>query len=345
MSNPEMNTKPNFGIIVGRFQVHKLHEGHEELFRAVLARHNRVIVFLGVPAHNNMTKKHPLPYDVRAMMLKSRFPATDYNIEIHPLVDIPGDDAAWSRALDTKIREIAPIGDVTLYSARDGFAPYYQGRYKTHELDLEINVPRTISGENIRAEITNTVLASPDFRAGIIFARNHDWDKTIACVDIALCHFSDKGLMVGLGKRDSEGAYRFVGGHSIPSTPSYSADAKREAWEETKGLEVSSLFQIYDTRVDDPRWRGEDDAIKTILYVGVCPTMGGHGDDDIDEFRWFHVSELNADLFVPEHRPLFEAFRRFLNAPVVPQARFLAQFKETIPPAVEVYNKAIEEGK
>lgn len=313
--------KPNYGVIIGRFQVHKLHEGHEELFRAVMARHSRVIVFLGVPAHKNMTKKHPLPYDVRSVMLKSRFP--DANLEIHPLVDVPDDDLAWSRTLDTKIREIAPIGGITLYSARDGFAPHYKGIFKVHELDLEINVPRTISGENIRAEITNTVLASPEFRAGIIFARNHEYDRVIPCVDIALCHFSVDGLMVALGKRRDEAFYRFVGGHAEPRTNSYLADAKKEASEEAYGLGIDTLFPIGDIRVDDPRWRGESDAIKTVLYVAICPTMGGRGADDIAELRWFQFGDMDAGLFVPEHRPLFDIFVNFLNSSTTPQMRFL----------------------
>jgi len=36
------------GIIVGRFQVHKLTEAHFKLIDTVLKRHKKVIIFLGV---------------------------------------------------------------------------------------------------------------------------------------------------------------------------------------------------------------------------------------------------------------------------------------------------------
>ena len=41
---------PDTGIIVGRFQVDDLHEGHKNFIDAVIKAHPRVIIFLGISA-------------------------------------------------------------------------------------------------------------------------------------------------------------------------------------------------------------------------------------------------------------------------------------------------------
>jgi len=74
--------RPSYGIIIGRFQVNDLHDGHMELFRQVRARHSGVIVFVGVhPA--GLTKDNPLDFPTRKAMIQAKFP----EFTVLPLMD------------------------------------------------------------------------------------------------------------------------------------------------------------------------------------------------------------------------------------------------------------------
>ena len=51
--------KADIGVIVGRFQVHDLTEGHRDLIDTVANRHDKVIVFLGTPRDSKLTRNNP----------------------------------------------------------------------------------------------------------------------------------------------------------------------------------------------------------------------------------------------------------------------------------------------
>jgi bifunctional NMN adenylyltransferase/nudix hydrolase len=120
-----MNKEYSIGAVVGRFQIHELHDAHKYLIDQVVLNHKKSIVFLGVPKVVG-TKKNPLDFDTRKKMIQSQYPDT----VILALPDI-GDDTLWSQELDKRIREVYSIGDVLLYGGRDSFIPYYKkGRSK-----------------------------------------------------------------------------------------------------------------------------------------------------------------------------------------------------------------------
>jgi bifunctional NMN adenylyltransferase/nudix hydrolase len=87
----------NYGVIVGRFQVNSLHPGHLELFRQVSEKHDRVIVFVGVP-RTVPTKRNPLDFEVRKKMIQHDYP----DFIILPLRDEKTDEF-WSKQLDDMI--------------------------------------------------------------------------------------------------------------------------------------------------------------------------------------------------------------------------------------------------
>ena len=81
------NTAP-IGVIVGRFQVPNIHDGHKALFDEVAARHERLIIFVGVhpfPA----TKSCPLDYATRAFMLSARMAMIWSPSTIAPATTVP----------------------------------------------------------------------------------------------------------------------------------------------------------------------------------------------------------------------------------------------------------------
>src|SRR5271157_1567967 len=223
--------KPSYGVIVGRFQVNDLHDGHMELFREVMGRHNRVIVFVGV-APTEITQTNPLSFEARKKMIQAKFPS----FTVLPIKD-QGNDAYWSKILDQKIAEVADYGEVTLYGGRDSFVPHYSGHYKPVELCLH---------------------GSPSGTVDIIIMRNAVSGNGLRDGMVITPH-------VLLAQKPGETLWRFVGGFADVDSESYEDDAKREAYEET-GLDINSLQYIGSTRINDWRYREVPDKIKTLVF-------------------------------------------------------------------------------
>jgi bifunctional NMN adenylyltransferase/nudix hydrolase len=132
---------------------------------------------------------------------------------------------------------------------------------------------------------------------------------------------NEERTKVLLARKPGEKLLRFVGGFADPRSKSYEADAKREVREET-GLEISEPCYIGSTLVDDWRYRGEQDKIKTMMFVairifGTTPKPM----DDIAELQWQPIfpgskSRLNAFLrerMVAEHGPLVMMLSHYLE--------------------------------
>ena len=295
--------KPSFGVIVGRFQVNDLHDGHMELFRAVRARHNRILVFVGV-SPTGSTKRNPLDFETRKRMIQAKFP----EFTVLPLKDVMTDEM-WSANLDAKIREVVDYGDVTLYGGRDSFVPHYSGSYSPVELALP---PGGASGEEIRNSLTNNVMESADFRAGVIYAAMNARPRVVTTVDIIIAHTDEKGVVeLLLGRKEGEPGWRFIGGHAEPNTESFERDARNEVSEET-GLELGTLRYVGSCIIPDWRWEKEESKIKSLVYVGEATTLGARAASDIGEVRWFKLHDMAPQLLVPTHRPLFQVCVRDL---------------------------------
>jgi bifunctional NMN adenylyltransferase/nudix hydrolase len=309
-------SKPTYGVIVGRFQVHELHEGHMELFRAVKGRHNRVIVFVG-KSLGGLTKRNPLDFVTRKAMIQAKFP----DFTVLPLQDTMTDEV-WSASLDAKIREVVDYGDVTLYGSRDSFVPHYSGSYRPVELTL--NVSEHVSGADIRERLSNTVIESADFRAGMIYAAANQFPRVITCVDVVMYHYSWRTSTFGgtgspapvefddceflLARKKDEPGWRFIGGHAEPVTKSFEEDAKDEAMQEC-GQDLSKLEYIGSCYVPDWRYTSEENKIKTLVFASETMTLSAKANDDVSEVKWFSIRQLNEGLLNPVHHPILKLVR------------------------------------
>jgi bifunctional NMN adenylyltransferase/nudix hydrolase len=298
--------KPSFGVIVGRFQVHELHEGHKELFRQVKARHNRVIVFVGVSPVRG-SQRNPLDFETRSKMINKSFP----DFTVLPLDDTMTDEQ-WSKNLDTSIRSVADYNaEVVLYGGRDSFVPHYTtGKYKPVELPIDPSIMK-VKGEDIRAKLTDTVMENADFRAGQIYAAMNRPKRVVTTVDIAIYH---KGASFEflMGRKEGEPAWRFIGGHAEPTTESFERDAKNETREET-GVELISLEYIGSCIVPDWRYVEEEDKIKTLVFAGLAASLSAKAADDIAYVKWFKSEVLDEDGFVDTHKPLFRIVKKYFT--------------------------------
>jgi bifunctional NMN adenylyltransferase/nudix hydrolase len=160
------------GVVIGRFQVHELTDGHLFLINSALANHRRVLVLVGSPQEYS-TKKNPLDYPTRERMIRSRFP----DVVVQAAPDFPNNDKRWSHHIDVTIKTVFPQADrAVLYAGRESFKPHYVGAWPVVELDSGIEF---ISGTKKREDIGKVVIDSADFRRGIIYATQNTWPPKV----------------------------------------------------------------------------------------------------------------------------------------------------------------------
>jgi bifunctional NMN adenylyltransferase/nudix hydrolase len=295
-----MEKEYTIGVLVGRFQVHELHDAHKYLIDQVAENHKKVILFLGVPKVVG-TKKNPLDFDTRKRMIQHHYP----NIVILALPDF-GDDKRWSQEMDKRIKEVYPIGEVLMYGGRDSFIPYYKnggGQFDCKELDQYTFV----SGTEVRKMVSEQVKDSADFRAGVIYQSYNQYPKVHPCVDVAILDSNQEKLL--LAKRPFEDGWRFIGGFSHPSDVSFEQTAKRKIREDVGiNLVVSELKYIGSTVIPDWRYQSEEDKIITTLYKTVKGWGSIEPSDDVSELMWVDILELDKITIVKEHKILLEMF-------------------------------------
>lgn len=301
--NNLLNIKPDFdpsqaeiGVIMARFQVADLHEGHIQLIDTVLHYHKKVIIFLGV-SKKDADKNSPLDFANRKTMIQSLYP----NIVVLPQRDVR-DDITWSRNLDNQIS--LPFGEKTavIYGGRDSFIPHYKGKYKVIEV-----LPKTpVNGTNERLQISREVIPSIDFRKGIIYQTYNQRPVTYPTVDIVA--YNDKNEIL-LGRKQNEKHFRFIGGFVDRNDKSYELAAKREFSEETSGCELSDLEYVCSSKVDDWRYAKSESGIMTTLFASKLLWGNPKPSDDIAELKWFKIDDINIeeDIMV-EHREMFALF-------------------------------------
>ena len=123
-------------------------------------------------------------------------------------------------------------------------------------------------------------------------------------VDVAI--FNEAGDKLLMARKAHQDKMRFVGGFSDPQTGSLEDDARREVAEET-GIEISDPVYVGSTLIDDARYRGTQDAIKTALFRAVHTGGDPQPADDIAEVFWVDmqkVAENAGELIVDEHQVL-----------------------------------------
>lgn len=278
----EVIEKSEIGVIIGRFQTNKLHDGHLELINEVLKYHKKVIVLVGSARIEN-TKKNPLDFASREKMLKKEFGS---KIIVSAVRDERSNEI-WSRKVDTAIS--MPFGDkkTVIYGSRDSFIPYYSGKHATVELEPSLEYNAT----NIRASIARETLDSDDFRAGIIYQTYNHRAVTYPTVDV--CAFNQEGEIL-LAKKPNENLWRFVGGFVDRTDESYEEAALREFREETGGnCEVKNPRYIASAKVNDWRYAKEESGIMTTLYLVEKSFGFAKASDDIAVVEWIPIREFS----------------------------------------------------
>lgn len=270
----------NVGVVVARFQVDDLHDGHQLLLKAVDEENDIVIVVLGTCQPKN-TMENPLDFKTRSFMVKEILPGA----VVVPLEDHV-DDEEWSKSLDQLIWSMQQgQWSVRLYGGRDSFLSYYSGKYIT----VPFGYVNHRSGTEVRETIGKAPRESADFRAGVIYASQNRYPTSFATVDVAV--WRDDQLL--LGRKAGMQEYCLIGGFVDPADPSYEEAGKREVAEEV-GLFVQNFEYVCSLNVDDWRYRKGPDRIKTVLFNAEAffPNQEAKAADDLAECRWFAADEF-----------------------------------------------------
>ncbi|MFN7326973.1 MAG: NUDIX domain-containing protein [Chitinophagales bacterium] len=293
-----MGSKSGTGVIVGRFQVVELNALHKKMIGKVLRRHKKVAVFLGSnPAPSNL---NPIDLMFRVDMFESHYKD---KLEVFEMPDLP-DDRIWSQELDRRILEMRPEGNVVLYGTMEGFLERYSGRYSAELLEASPDDIPELIGMDDEWDIRS-------FRAGMLYAAMRRFPTVYPTVDVAV--FRNEMRQVLLARKEHETRYRFPGGFSDPEDDSFEMAAMRELVEECGDIVVDNLMYLGSLKVDDWRYRETADGIITHLYA--CSFVSGNPspNDDIAEIKWFDVEKIKEELFVPEHKDLWNLLNDFLQ--------------------------------
>lgn len=281
------------GVVVGRFQVPSLHNGHFHLLNKVVSENDELLVFLGT-VDANPTPEDPLPWEVRAAMIKQAYPKA----HCFPLLDCPS-DVLWSAHLDSTISTLFWKHKITLYGSRDSFIPHYSGSFPV----VEVEPIESFSGTEVRLASFEFPI-NEDFRRGLIFAQTNRYPISYQTVDVGIV----KKNQILLGSKYSDnGRYRFVGGFVDAKDVALEAAAKREALEECGNIEISTPRYLTSIRVHDHRYRKSVDQVMTALFVADYIYGKPTAKDDIVDLQWFD-SNVVMDVIVDNHRVLASMF-------------------------------------
>lgn len=290
----------NIGVIVAKFQVPYLHEGHRAVLLHAVRENDRLLVVLGDSAALN-TREKPLPFVVRSHMVEQFARETGAAIDIRVIMDHPSNQV-WSEHLDAIIQCSVDARDlVRIYGGRDSFLPKYSGVYPKHEVE---EIPHT-SGTQLRRQIKPR--DDVKFREGMIHAANIRYPAVHTTVDVAI--FKENTHIL-LARKPGETKMRFPGGFASPESKSFEMDAIRELNEECgSNLDVGGARRLKyagSKIVDDYRYRGEVDKVKTLLYVGEYWFGPVDAGDDVEWADWVPLATLKPEDMVDEHKELLK---------------------------------------
>ena len=296
------------GVVVGRFQVGLLHDGHRHLIDSAMDSCDKLVIFLGISPGGPSTRD-PLDYQTRQLMVQSAYPQA----VVLPKFDM-ANDYDWSMDLEKMIWKLFPDHEkASLFGGRDSCLDHYVGRFEK----VQVSEAELGSGTKARGELANLVHDNTEFRHGAIHTAYRLRPMPEMAVDMALLRDS---VLMGepphllLGKKPGEKLWRFPGGKVDLTDQSLEAAARRELKEET-GIFAEHLTYIGSHLVNDWRYRkNPTNKIMTALFVCREMTKGQEvAGDDLDEVEWLQLGTLIPSNINPAHVPLMMALRKHLN--------------------------------
>jgi bifunctional NMN adenylyltransferase/nudix hydrolase len=305
-----MKTKNEYkvGVVVGRFQVPELHEGHKKLISMAQINHERCIVFIACTEVKG-SDRDPLDYDTRAAMVKYQFPG----VIVKPIHDNPSDHV-WSQELDGEIIKTVGRKTVMLYASKGGFASCYHGRYKICNVP-EVDFYRGTELREIRGKIVPT---TKEGRCGVIYGIVNQYPRLFQTVDMAVVKIESGKPYILLGIKKNMEGLRFPGGFVDQSDESLEDAAKREVYEECGGINTDDYEYVCSGIVDDWRYRNRPEKVMSSLFK--CTYMWGPYDEackkpdsEFTKLAFYPVDRKTSEKMADTHKPAFIKFMSWIG--------------------------------
>lgn len=298
--------KKKIGVVVGRFQIPDLHDGHKELLNHVFQHNDEVIIFVGCGQKYSFT--NPLPYNYIVNRLNHNLLHHTKKYFIKSINDCREDDM-WNKCLDEAILKHLELDmnelnnfDICLYGSRDSFLKTYQGIFRN---ELVSNSIQHVSATIIRKGYHKFVDEdSIDWAKGVIHATGNLYPTSYQCVDIACLHYEKTKHLILLGKKQNQNNWRLPGGFVDPTDNSLEEAALRELEEETD-IRLSKVDYCGSYRINDYRYVKEPHKIMTSLFVCYSLSLKCLAKDDLEEVKWFNLYDLPENI-VDEHKILIQ---------------------------------------
>jgi bifunctional NMN adenylyltransferase/nudix hydrolase len=290
------------GVVVGRFQVPDLHEGHKKLISIAQVNHKKLIVFIACTIVKG-SDKDPLDFDTRAAMVKYQFPSAI----VKPIYDHPC-DKKWSQILDGEIYKEAGRSGANLYSSKNGFHKHYHGDYHVRYIP-EIDFYR---GTEIREIMGQIVPTSKEGRCGVIYGIVNQYPRIFQVVDMAVIKNDEGKLSVLLGtKKDQEGL-RFPGGFVDQTDESLEKAAQREVYEECGGISTDDYEYICSYVIDDWRFKGRPEKIMSSFFKckygwGTYHEACNKPDSEFIKLQFYPINKVTLAKMGSQHKKFFSA--------------------------------------
>lgn len=301
------------GVVLGRFQLPRLHAGHKTLVRKVQELHEQVIIVIAeTPISFN--RKNPLTGKLRKALLEAEYKeqVSKGTIQVVVLKNNESDEI-WSVNFDQLLNDTAPdAGGFVIYGARDNSLKHYSGRYFTKQIDLELPTSATKVREKVAQVFPKGKRALQNFAAGVIHTTAHIFPVSYTTMDLAVIREDQGNIQTLLCYKKQYQKWFFCGGFIDPTDETILDAVKREKAEELGiNLEVGDYKFIGDYKINDWRYRGTEHGIRTMFHVGTYMWGEAKASDDIDDVEWFDLNRAQ-EIIADEHKPLIAALKKHL---------------------------------
>lgn len=274
-------------IIVGRFQVPELTDGHIHLVRTAQHNSDKVIVFIG--SRVVRSANDPLPVKLRKENMIKHLRLTDsvYELKDHKSNDI------WFDRLSEKIKSVTNENDtITYFGSRDSFLDYLPDNLNKFYVEERFKT----SGTSVRQDVSYS--SDKNFQSGYIKAINDEFNAHFTVVDAIITD----GTNVLLGRKDT--GYCLIGGFADECDSSLEEAIIREVKEETN-LDVTNPQYLMSHQCKDWRYSRARQPFSIVYTIKVDDFKDFKAMDDIDEIVIVPLTEVENYLLPTDSHLLY----------------------------------------
>ncbi len=309
------------GVIVARFQVPSLHEGHLKLINDSAKNSHTLVIFLGHKVHQPGIK-NPYSLTVRKEMLQQALAQENLTctVIIDAIEDHPISNELWSEELDSKIDaykkkledETKDRINVLLFGSRDSFVKSYFGKHQSTIVEEEVKISGTEMRKKVLA-LTERDLTR-EHREGIMYGLKYVYPVGMSVVDVVIYKREKGEMSFLLGRKAREDVYRTIGGFfDVEKDSSLEDSALRELREEVGDIIVGAPTYLMSVKIDDWRYRDNEHKIVSSLFIVEYISGSLTPQDDIKEVKWFSDNDLQHGAIYDGHKVFFKSAQKYLK--------------------------------